>query len=127
MKLKNEILQIYNLDDNNKIEENMTIVTDIEQTLVDINKLKKVFSNAKKLVIEIISYNKDNQYFKLEIDPFGYINSKRRKKDGVTYFGFILDDRDNNNEVDFAINNNDNVSPSEETLSLLFIMKLTSL
>lgn len=104
--LKNEIKKIYN---NNKSEYD-TLKGDNEQTLIDMIEIKKVFSKAKKLILEIMTNNKScDQYTNIEINPFGYIKSKRQKKDGITYFGNLLGSGDDSEgDIDVEIKNNEN-------------------
>ena len=106
MMLKKEIIKIYNNNDNNNNEENNTFLIDNEQIIVDMVKLKKVFSQSKKLMLEIVSCDTSEKIITLEINPYGYINSKRKKKDGITYFGYDVGQREL--QVDFALKNNDN-------------------
>ena len=110
MMMKNEIIKIYNKNNNNNVEENNEFMIDNDQTLIDTIKLKKVFSKSKKLILEIMTNNKScEKYIKIEINPFGYINSKRQKKDGITYFGNILGQGDGiEGDIDVEIKNNEN-------------------
>ena len=63
-------------------------MVEFDQNIVDIEKIKKVFSIAKKLILEIVSSDDlDDKFNQIEIDPLGYVNSKRQK-DGITYFGY---------------------------------------
>ena len=107
--VKNEIIKIYNKN-NNYNEENNEFIIDNEQTLIDTIKLKNVFSKSKKLIIEIMTNNKScEKYIRIEINPFGYINSKRQKKDGITYFGNMLGQGDGiEGDIDVEIKNNEN-------------------
>ena len=92
---KKEIIKIYNDDNDNSDKEN-TFLIELEPFAVDIEKIKKVFSASKKLILEIVtSDNIDEKFIQIEIDPLGYTNSKRQK-DGITYFGY-------QNEEDFKI------------------------
>ena len=71
-------------------------MVEFEQNIVDVEKIKKVFSLAKKLILEIITSDElGDKFNQIEIDPLGYVNSKR-KKDGITYFGY-------HNEEDLSI------------------------
>ena len=97
---------MYNNDNNN--EENNTFLLDNDQILVDINKIKKVYSKSKKLKLEIMTYQSYEKNIIAEIDPFGYINSERKKKDGITYFGSEMQHTEGNFEVDFVLENKDN-------------------
>jgi hypothetical protein len=105
MMLKKEIIKIYN-NDNNK-EENNTFLIDNEQIPIDINKIKKVYSKSKKLMLDILSSDNSDNYISLEIDPYGYKNSKRLKKDGITYFGYDVK-QGVDAGVDYILKNNDN-------------------
>ena len=92
---KKEIIKIYNDDNDNSDKEN-TFLIELEPFAVDIEKIKKVFSISKKLILEIMtSDNIEDKFIQIEIDPLGYTNSKRQK-DGITYFGY-------QNEEDFKI------------------------
>lgn len=84
--LKNEIIKNYN---NNKTNEgNNTFLDDNDQIFVDTVKLQKVFGKAQTLFLEMMTNDESSEkYSTIEINPFGYINSKRQKKDGITYFG----------------------------------------
>jgi len=63
-------------------------LVEFDQNIVDIEKIKKVFSIAKKLILEIVSSDDlGDKFNQIEIDPLGYVNSKRQK-DGITYFGY---------------------------------------
>jgi hypothetical protein len=92
MILKNEIIKIYNnnniiANDNNNEDKN-NFLFDNDKTLIDTIKLKKVFGKSQKLILEIMCNNIINdKYHAIEINPYGYVNSKREKKDGITYFG----------------------------------------
>ena len=123
IKLKNEILQIYNNDDKNKIEENITFISDNEQTFVDLIKLKKSFSKAKRLILDVLLYDQDKNCLNLEINAFGYINSKRGKKDGVTYFGYSNGEGGSNVDVDFPMNNNHNYDYDDSLNGMHFMIK----
>ena len=107
MMLKKEIIKMYNNDNDNN-EENNTFLIDIDQISVDINKIKKVYSKSKKLKLEIMSAQSSEKCITAEIDPFGYINSERQKKDGITYFGYEVQQGGGNFGVDFVMKNNDN-------------------
>ena len=62
--------------------------------MLDISKIKEVYKKSKKLILEMITYNNKNFEFNsknstfLEINPFGYVSSPRKIKDGLTFFGF---------------------------------------
>ena len=108
MMLKKEIIKIYNNDnDNNNEEYNNTFLIENEQIPIDLNKIKKVYSQSKKLMLEIMSFDTAEKFINIEIDPFGYVNSKREKKDGITYFGYEVQKGVGNFEVDYVLKNND--------------------
>ncbi len=108
MMLKKEIIKIYNNDnDNNNEEYNNTFLIENEQIPIDLNKIKKVYSQSKKLMLEIMSFDTTEKFINIEIDPFGYVNSKREKKDGITYFGYEVQKGVGNFEVDYVLKNND--------------------
>ena len=96
---------MYN-NDNNIGDINSSFI-DNEQILVDINKIKKVYSQSKQLSLDIFPSDNPENYIKLEIDPFGYKKSKRQKKDGITYFGYDVK-QGVDNYIDFIMKNNDN-------------------
>lgn len=79
-----------------------------EKTLMGTMKIKEVYDRAKKLILEIMTSNNSN-FFSLEINPLGYINSRRDKKDGITYFGYEKDNEENeiDKEIDVVLNPND--------------------
>ncbi len=114
MILKNEISKIYNnnniKNDNSNNEDNKIFLFDNDQTLIDSIKLKKVFAKSKKLILEIMCNNTDeDKYHAIEINPYGYTNSKREKKDGITYFGSCLNqDDDIHGDIDYYLNNYEN-------------------
>ena len=106
MMLKKEIIKIYNNNENTNIEKENTFLNDNDQVSVDMVKLKSVFSQAKKLILEIMSRDETEKFITIEINPLGYVNSKRIKKDGVTYFGY--DTGEGQYQVDFILKSNDN-------------------
>jgi hypothetical protein len=106
MMLKKEIIKIYNNNENTNIEKENTFIIDNDQLSVDMVKLKSVFSQAKKLILEIMSSDETEKFITIEINPLGYVNSKRIKKDGVTYFGY--DTGEGQYQVDFILKSNDN-------------------
>ena len=126
--LKNEIIRLYsNNISNNNIEENNTFLMDNEQTLLDSIKLKKVFSKSKKLILEIMTNNISGKYNKIEINPYGYINSKRGKKDGITYFGTKPEKGDDiGGGIDFEIKNWDNKYYDEGVYGRHFMIKFNT-
>jgi pSer/pThr/pTyr-binding forkhead associated (FHA) protein len=106
MMLKKEIIKIYNNNENTNIEKENTFIIDNDQLSVDMVKLKSVFSQAKKLILEIMSSDETEKFITIEINPLGYVNSKRIKKDGITYFGY--DTGEGQYQVDFILKSNDN-------------------
>ena len=119
------------IDDIINQEEKKSISEEEERTIFDIVKIKDVYHNSKILNIEMTSYNfnnvnsnvittngdeqnnnnnnnsklnnlKEKKKINIEIDPLGYSNSKR-KKDGITYFGFEKDEQKKEKELDILI------------------------
>ena len=80
---------------------------------ISISVLKKLSIKADKLIIEVINSFSLEKNLKIEINPLGMIKgSKRNANDGITYFGLIDDEEEENNDevnkdVDFIMNNND--------------------
>jgi len=105
--LKKEIIKIYSSNNNNN-EENNTFMIDNDQTLIDTIKLKKVFAKSQKLILEIMTNNESEKFKTLEINPYGYINSKRPIKDGITYFGISFGQEEISKLLDFELKNNNN-------------------
>ena len=105
MMFKKEIIKFYK---DNEPGENNTLLIDNEQMPIDINKIKKVYSQSKKLMLEIMSFENSEKIINIEIDPYGYINSKRKIKDGITYFGYEAQQGRGNFEVDYVMQNNEN-------------------
>ena len=104
MMLKKEIIKMYNdKENNNNIEEN-TFLMETYPIQIDIEKIKKVYPSSKKLILEIMSNKASDNFISIEIDPYGYIDSKREKKDGITYFGYQNGDWG----VDYQFQNSDN-------------------
>ena len=102
MMLKKEIIKIYKDENNNNNNEDTLFLFDTDQISVDLEKIKKVYSSSKKLILEIIS-NDSEKFVSIELDPYGYVNSKREKKDGITYFGY----QDGDSLVDYQLKNGD--------------------
>jgi hypothetical protein len=96
--LKKEIINNYTNNDLSNKEN--TFLMDTEIIPVDIEKIKKVYSISKKLFLEIISSDISEKYIKLEIDPYGYVDSKR-EIDGITYFGY----QNGNSGIDYILSN----------------------
>ena len=68
-----------------------------------ISQLEKIVSKAPKLELII----KDSLYLeiglKIKINALGLVGkSLRNKKNGYTYFGIVLPDEENNNDIDFS-------------------------
>jgi len=104
MMLKKEIIKMYNdKENNNNIEEN-TFLMETYPIQIDIEKIKKVYPSSKKLILEIMLNKTSDNFISIEIDPYGYIDSKREKKDGITYFGYQNGDWG----VDYQFQNSDN-------------------
>ena len=102
---KKEILKIYNDNNDNNFNKENSFLIDINLSPVDIEKIKKVYSSSKKIMLEIISSdNIPEKLIQIEIDPYGYVNSKRVKKDGITYFGY----QNESTELDYILKNSDN-------------------
>ena len=98
---------MYNNENNNSSNNNneeTTFLLETNPTPVDIEKIKKVYSSSKKLILEIMANDISEKYVSIEIDPYGYVNSKREKKDGITYFGYQNMDL----KVDYQLKNGDN-------------------
>ena len=105
MMFKKEIIKFYK---DNEPGDNNTLLIDNEQMPIDINKIKKVYYQSKKLMLEIMSFENSEKIINIEIDPYGYTNSKRKIKDGITYFGYEAQQGGGNFEVDFVMQNNEN-------------------
>ena len=100
--LNKEIINNYTNNDLSNKENTFLMETEIIPA--DIEKIKKVYSISKKLFLEIISCdNISDKYIKLEIDPYGYVDSKR-EKDSITYFGY----QNGNSGIDYVLSNSDN-------------------
>ena len=123
MMLKKEIIKIYNND--NEIEEdcNNTFLLENEQISIDLNKIQKVYSQSKKLILEIMSFDVTEKFINIEIDPWGYVNSKRAKKNGVTYFGYEEEKGVGNLSVDYVLKKNDNYSYEDAFNGRHFMIK----
>lgn len=118
--------QIDNFDDK-KIneEENKSNFEDQEISILELNKIKEIYSNSKILNLEMTSYNSNNinnnnlnyiitneeqnnnkekKKIYIQINPLGYSDSKR-KKDGITFFGYEKEKNGNEEiEIDIKIN-----------------------
>ena len=104
MMLKKEIIKMYNDEENNNNIEENTFLMETYPIQIDIEKIKKVYPSSKKLILEIMSNKTSDNFISIEIDPYGYIDSKREKKDGITYFGYQNGDWG----VDYQFQNSDN-------------------
>ena len=88
----------------NNHEEKKEIKEEEENSIIDIDKIKEVYSKSKMLIIEVVSNNNNNnnesimKKINIEIDPLGYSNSKR-KKDGLTYFGYAKKEEENGLDI----------------------------
>ena len=84
--------------------------------------LQKLASKADKLEIEIINSLSTNSSLTIEINTLGMVQgSKRKAKDGITYFGLIDEensyiDTNNNQDVDFVINTNEIINEENNNL-----------
>ena len=54
----------------------------------NISKINEVSKKSKILHIELISSCFEPKGLILKIGPYGYENSLRKEKDGITYFGY---------------------------------------
>ena len=89
---------------NNETNEENIFLMEAEPAPVDIEKIKEVYSSSKKLFLEIMTSDNSKKFLTIEIDPYGYTNSKRDKKDGITYFGYQTGEW----VVDYELKNPDN-------------------
>ena len=86
--------------------------------------LQKLVNKADKLEIEIINSLSENSNSKIEINTLGMVQgSKRKAKDGITYFGLIDEDNsyidtnnNNNQDVDYIINTNEIINEENNNL-----------
>ena len=86
--------------------------------------LQKLVNKADKLEIEIINSLSENSNSKIEINSLGMVQgSKRKAKDGITYFGLIDEDNsyidtnnNNNQDVDYIINTNEIINEENNNL-----------
>lgn len=104
MMFKKEIIKIYNNNENSINNEENMLLMDTDPSPVDIEKIKKVYSSSKKLILEIMTSDVSDKFNSIEINPYGYINSKREKKDGITFFGYQNGDIG----IDYQLKNSDN-------------------
>lgn len=73
-----------NLASHNLIRNDLQNVTNEPE----IDQIKQVLSKAPNLNVEIINSSVEPKGLILQITPLGLINSKRKIKDGITYFGY---------------------------------------
>ena len=86
--------------------------------------LQKLVNKADKLEIEIINSLSENSNSTIEINSLGMAQgSKRKAKDGITYFGLIDEDNsyidtnnNNNQDVDYIINTNEIINEENNNL-----------
>ena len=86
--------------------------------------LQKLVDKADKLEIEIINSLSENSNSTIEINTLGMVQgSKRKAKDGITYFGLIDEDNsyidtnnNNNQDVDYIINTNEIINEENNNL-----------
>ena len=86
--------------------------------------LQKLVNKADKLEIEIINSLSENSNSTIEINSLGMAQgSKRKAKDGITYFGLIDEDNsyidtnnNNNQDVDYIINTNEIINEDNNNL-----------
>ena len=125
-----EIIQkefyLENYNDKNTSQEENNDNNEEDRKEYDIEKIKEIYNESKILNLEMTSYNSNNlknntneeinnnkfkkQKVNIEINPLGYSKSKR-KKDGITFFGYQKGGNNNeeeNDKIDFIINPLDN-------------------
>ena len=85
--------------------------------------LQKLVDKVDKLEIEIINSLSENSNSTIEINSLGMAQgSKRKAKDGITYFGLIdednsyIDTNNNNQDVDYIINTNEIINEENNNL-----------
>ena len=86
--------------------------------------LQKLVDKADKLEIAIINSLSENSNSTIEINSLGMVQgSKRKAKDGITYFGLIDEDNsyidtnnNNNQDVDYIINTNEIINEENNNL-----------
>ena len=123
LNLKKEIIKIFNNDNsNNNInnnDETNNFLMEIDPIPIDLEKIKSVYSYSKKLILEIMSNDVSEKFVSLEIDPYGYTNSKREKKDGITYFGY----QSENITIDYQLKNGDRFFQEDNFIGRHFMIK----
>lgn len=85
--LKNELYKNYTEENSEKQKVTIREEEEEERNIFYVIKIKDVYDKAKKLKLELLSSHNNYDIFPIEINPLGYINSKRTEKDGITYFG----------------------------------------
>ena len=122
MNLKKEIIKIFNNDNsnnNNSNNDETSFLMEIDPIPIDLEKIKKVYSSSKKLILEIMSNDISEKFVSIEIDPYGYTNSRREKKDGITYFGYQSEDL----VVDYQLKNGDRFFQEDNFSGRHFMIK----
>ena len=122
MNLKKEIIKIFNNDNsnnNNSNNDETSFLMEIDPIPIDLEKIKKVYSSSKKLILEIMSNDISEKFVSIEIDPYGYTNSRREKKDGITYFGYQNEDL----VVDYQLKNGDRFFQEDNFSGRHFMIK----
>ena len=88
-----------------------------------IAKLKQIVNKSDILMIEIINSLTLQRNLKIEINALGMVSdSKRKAYDGNTFFGFIDNDSENNEnqEVDFVVKQKENKIENNNTIGRHF-------
>ena len=119
MLLNKEIIKIYNNNENSNNNDETTFLIDTDPIPIDIEKIKKVYSSSKKLFLEIMASDISEKFVTIEIDPYGYTESKRTKKDGITYFGYMNGDLG----IDYQLKNADSFSYEDTFNGRHFMIK----
>ena len=94
LELNKDKYLLTNIDSNNKIKEE-----EQEETLANLNEESKI-KKEKILYLEIITSSFLSKGVNIKLTPDGYEKGIRKKKDGITYFGY----------EEFINNNSNNVS-----------------
>lgn len=79
-----------NLGSPNLVRNNLQNII-YEPEIEHIKQINSVLSKAPNLNVEIISSSVEPKGLILQITPLGLINSNRKTKDGITYFGYEKD------------------------------------
>lgn len=113
---KSNLLKTYQKTDNSDTLETKKFEKEkskkISETISQINKVRK---KAGTLNIEVISSSYEPKGLLLKISPLGYENSKRKIKDGITYFGYEENEELKKANIDYEI------KPKEEKIDDRFI------